>query len=203
MAQEIRSQRDQRVPGGEAFLDQHGRTWHAEVEKSTNAPASPYMPVDFDAPWLPPQYYMKFVRGKRDRDANGRPIRLPYDILIAYDELMQDWRMAARQWEEEATKRALSKFGDNWDRAKGFPKEVLIDMGDRPGGLLPVVEAASQGHPYILGTRAFDPTKPSDRELQMFLEKRATKSMKNWLADDEAPDETEPVKAPKKAATAA
>lgn len=204
MAKEIRSQRDQRVPGGEAFLDQHGRTWVAEVEASTNAPCGPYLPADFEAPWYPPQYYMRFVRGKRGRNEKGQPIRLPYDIEIDYNALMNDWRVGAKEWEENATKRALAKFGDNWDRSKGFPREILIEMGDRPGALFPVVEAAAQGHPYILGKREFDPTKPSDRELQMFLEKRATKSMKNWLADDDAPaTETEPAKAPKKAASAA
>lgn len=189
MAHDIKSQKDQRVSdgttSGEVYFDQHQRLWHAEVEKESRAPCGPYTPINWDAPWLPPQTSIRFERGKRHTDAQGMPVRLAYDIRIDYDGLLAEYDIAGRQWDEDALRRTVALHGDTWDRTKGVPKDVQVTIGQRPGHLLPVVEAASQGHPYILGLRPLDVTKPKDVELQQYLERRKGRSITNWLDDED------------------
>lgn len=185
MAREINSQHDQRVSAtpdesGDFFTDQHGRLYHAEVEITTGHPCSPLMPVGWKAPLDVPQNYLTVLRGRRSRGA----ARENYDLRVEYATWIRDWTESGKRWDADATKTAIRLLGAGWDR-KAFPPEVMLEMGPRPGGKLPAVVAASQGHPYVLGLREYDPTKKTDVQLRTILEPVAIAEGMNWLAEEE------------------
>lgn len=200
MAVENWSQHSQRmydgVASGDIFSDQHGRIYHAEVETKTNAPCSPFNPVGWDAPLDTPKSYMKYIRGKRTRDASGLVQRSTYDIEIDYPTWIADWRAAGSAHQREAIKTTVQLHGSTWKAGDPIPADVTAILGDRPGGKVEAVIAASQGQPYVLGLRPFDPNNPTDVKLKAILFPAVASSEFDWMAD-EAPAAPEPV-APKK-----
>jgi hypothetical protein len=186
MPKEIRSQHDQRVSvndneSGDFFTDQHGREWHAEVEIETQHPCSPLMPVGWEAPLDVPRNYITVLRGRRTRGIE----RENYDLRIEYDRWIADWKLSAKAWDEDARKLTIKLKGGDWDfKKQGIPEDVLLSMGARPSATLDAVRAAKQGHPYVLGIRPFDPSKPADVKLRNLLVPQATIEEPDWMADE-------------------
>lgn len=180
------SQQNQRVAAddnntGDFFTDQHGRSWHAEVEISTGHPCSPLTPDGWTAPLDVPRNYISILRGKRTRGAQ----RETYDLRIEYDRWITDWMESGKRWDADAMKKAIElKVPAAERRAGQFPSEVLLAVGPRPGAKIEAVRAASQGHPYVLGLRPFDPTKASDVKLRDLLSPKTTTEGTDWLDEE-------------------
>jgi hypothetical protein len=186
MPKEIFSQHDQRESAndnesGDFFTDQWKREYHAEVETITQHPCSPYVPVGWQAPLDTPQNYFTYLRGRRTRGAS----REDYDLRIEYDKWIADWTKAGQAWDEEARKITIKLKGGDWNiREKGFPEEVLLSVGPRPGAMIDAVKAAKQGHPYVLGLRPFDPSKTKDVQLHAILFPQPLNQDANWMEEE-------------------
>lgn len=189
MAREINSQHDQRVwttpnESGDFFTDQHGRSWHAEVEIATGHPCSPLTPDGWSAPLNVPRHYISVLRGKRQRGA----ARENYDIRVEYDTWIREWTESAKRWEAEAQKVAIQLKVPPAERKNGqYPADVLLAVGPRPAATLEAVKAAKQGNKYVLGLRPFDPNNPKDRELKAILFPVVESESADW--SDTEPEE--------------
>lgn len=192
MPKELQSQHDQRVSAtdnesGDFFTDQHGRSWHAEVEIVTGHPCTPLNPDGWSAPLDTPRNYIDCLRGRKARGA----AREAYDLRIDYQKWISDWTESGKAWDANATKKAIELYGAAWDRTKGYPVDVMLVVGPRPGANLEAVKAAAAGHPYVLGLREYNQAKPTDKRLHDILFPTYEVNETNWLADEE------PVKKPR------
>lgn len=131
------SQRDQRSE--QMFTDQHGREYHASIEKKTMHPTGPIQP-QFRAPLMPP---MKYIELSKDR-------RRPYDLRINYDQWIADLRTGHTEWKRAGEQLAMKVHGDAYDPDRPFTRQVLEVIGPKPQHVEPVI-AAKQGNAYVLG----------------------------------------------------
>lgn len=167
------SQHEQRVStanrSGRLFVDQHGRTWHAEVEKKTNDACSPYrLHKPRSAPIVPDSNFI--------RNANGieSDTRLPYDIFIDYKAWLvmveEGWRMHA-QFKANIANQNPKLTGDEVNVIAGKPK-------------LPprVIQQLMAGNEYLLGLRPFDPANAQDVWLKRHVDPDPIDSM-SWGDD--------------------
>lgn len=151
------SQQDQRVSNkvrsGQLFRDQHGRLWHAEVEKSTGAPCGPYQPHEAPRPlpWIPDSHYFVFLPHQGD----GEPRN--HQLEIDYTRIATEWTAA---WQSKRELIASEKQRNpNWT-----DQMILNRIGEMRSPRIPL--EAAKGNAFLLGLRPFDPENAGDVWLQ-------------------------------------
>lgn len=142
------------------YTDEHGREWYAPTELKTNAPCGPIEPVEWTAPLMPPQKYLRV----------GHDRRRPTELVILYDQWIDDEGTAREQWLRNGRIASRAMHGDKYDEHASFSRDVIELIGPEPGILIPAIEAAEQGNPWVLG---FVPT--PDRRLYKLFELDAKK----------------------------
>jgi hypothetical protein len=122
------------------MTDQHGRPWHAEIEKDSGYPTGPVRPR-FRVPQkalLPPQKYLVF-------NAEN-----PARLTVNYDLWIKDLETANREWEENRILMGVSMHGTAFDANGKTPIELLVLLGPKPMSAAPVL-AMKQGNKWALG----------------------------------------------------
>jgi hypothetical protein len=150
------SQLSQRTVGA-IFRDQHGRRYHATIEKRTGHPCGLIEP-QFQAPLMPPQMYLKV----------GTNPERPYDMPIDYESWERDARAQHTEWTDAARKISRHLYQDKYNPNEPFTREVRDLMGDAGQPVEPII-AARQGNAWVLGF-----TEQVDVRLAKFFEFRKT-----------------------------
>jgi hypothetical protein len=145
---------------GQMFRDQHGRTYHAEIEIKTMDPCGLVEP-QYQAPLVVPSMYLE-----RSID----PER-PYDLVINYDRWEADINEAREIWLSEGHTQSRVIYGEKYNPDEPFSLQVLSLIGPPPQHVEPVI-AARQGNSWVLGlTQTPDP-----RLVKFFPAKRLTRT---------------------------
>lgn len=124
------------------FRDQHGRKWGADIEDRTGHPCGQLVPRDgwgTTAPLVPPQKYLVVT----DTAAG--------EITIQYGRWIEDEERALREYNEEAYRVALDKFGDKADEAITEKHPGLLRVVGPPPLPVQRVKAARAGNRWVLG----------------------------------------------------
>ncbi len=124
---------------GVQFEDQHGRRWHATIERSTGHSVGAMQPM-FKTPLTIPAKYVK-----HDKDDDHK-------IEIQYQAWIRDVEMGNRNWEAALRKEAkrLGVAGTIEGLISNPPQELLDEIGPRPKVVnTEVIMAAEAGNMWI------------------------------------------------------
>jgi hypothetical protein len=151
-----------RRPG--RWTDQHGRKWHASVDKRSGGAVGPIQPLGWRAPWVPDQTYFRFSEDDHTK------------MTIDYQSML-DSRLAAHEaWDNEFRSAALKR---GWEPSDHEKRNSLIELvGPKPHPVEPIL-AAMQGNKWILGQ-----TQTVDPRLEGFIPKKVTRTERALNAVD-------------------
>jgi hypothetical protein len=133
----IKSQADQRRHT--TFRDQHGRKYSAVTEKETGDPVGAISPVDWAAPLLVPQKYLKAVPGEAGV------------LAIDYDEWIVDCVDAKQRYDDTARNYAVAMYGEQAAAVIENPTPELTQLVGPAPFPVELVQAAKAGNRWILG----------------------------------------------------
>ena len=154
--------------------DQFGRRWGVPVEKETFAPAGPFEPLGWRAPWYPPAKYFRL-----DPDT-------PHLVKIDLAQLVADQKAAHQEYQAQLRRAGVAIHGHAHDPNAAPTKEVLDIIGTPPWPW-EIAEAARRGDKWILGLSA----EVNEALAKLLPSKRSTEDLE---FDEELLGETLPLR---------